>query len=170
MGSRETDRHGMGASKPIWIALLVLGFCLSGSALAQNTGQTVRHHKIVEQDSSFPPSSQKPRAQSRNADYASAEPLLKKVVAADPRRTFRPGLTWDSSTTAWGTPKSPLLHTVNRCGQARRFRVQPESGSDAGEEWPIGCRAIFARRDDAKAYRQRRPRPREGMVISGSCA
>jgi len=45
----------MGANKPIWTALLVLAFFLDGTLLAQSTGQTIRHHKVAEQDSSFPP-------------------------------------------------------------------------------------------------------------------
>ena len=57
----------MGANKPIWTALLVLAFFLDGTLLAQSTGQTVRHHKVAEQDSSFPPNLPKPRAPSKKA-------------------------------------------------------------------------------------------------------
>jgi tetratricopeptide (TPR) repeat protein len=51
---------------------------------AQSSGQTVRHHKIAEQDSSFPPELVQAEAAIEKKDYASAEPLLKKVVAANP--------------------------------------------------------------------------------------
>jgi tetratricopeptide (TPR) repeat protein len=78
------DRRGMGADKRIRLALLVLGFYLGGTALAQTTGQTVRHHKVVEQDSSFPPELIQAESAIEKRDYASAEPLLSKVVANDP--------------------------------------------------------------------------------------
>jgi tetratricopeptide (TPR) repeat protein len=78
------DRRGMGANKTIWIALLVLGPPLGTPASAQSTGQTVRHHKVVEQDSPFPPELTQAESAIEKRDYASAEPLLKKVVAADP--------------------------------------------------------------------------------------
>jgi len=73
----------MEANKTIWIALLVLGFSLDATASAQSTGQTVRHHKVAEQDS---PSTELTQAESdiEKNDYASADPLLKKVVAGDP--------------------------------------------------------------------------------------
>ncbi len=73
----------MGANKAVWIPLLVVGFLLGGTALAQNTGQTVRHHKVVEQDSSFPPELTQAESAIEKHEYASAEPLLQKVVAAD---------------------------------------------------------------------------------------
>lgn len=74
----------MGANRSIRVALVVLGLCLVGNAHAQSTGQTVRHHKIVEQDSSFPPELTQAENSIEKRDYASAEPLLKKVLAADP--------------------------------------------------------------------------------------
>jgi tetratricopeptide (TPR) repeat protein len=84
MGCQEMDRHGMGANKAVWIPLLLVGFHLGGTVLAQNTGQTVRHHKVVEQDSSFPPELTQAESAIEKRDYASAEPLLQQVVAADP--------------------------------------------------------------------------------------
>jgi tetratricopeptide (TPR) repeat protein len=74
----------MGANRRLEIAWLLAVFCLGGISHAQATGQTVRHHKIVEQDSSFPPELSQAEAAIEKKDYASAEPLLKKVVAADP--------------------------------------------------------------------------------------
>ena len=74
----------MGANNPIWIPLLVLGFHLGTIAFAQNTGQTVRHHKVVEQDQSFPLALTQAERAIEKHDYASAEPLLKKVLDADP--------------------------------------------------------------------------------------
>jgi len=74
----------MGADKPIWLALCVVGFYFSGSTLAQSTGQTVRHHKVVEQESSFPPELTQAESAIEKRNYAFAEPLLQKVVASDP--------------------------------------------------------------------------------------
>jgi tetratricopeptide (TPR) repeat protein len=78
------DRRGMLANKTAPIALLVLGFCLSGIVFGQSTGQTVRHHKVAEPNPAFPPELIQAEAAIEKRDYASAEPLLKKVVAADP--------------------------------------------------------------------------------------
>ncbi len=71
----------MGANKPIRLALV--GICLAGMALAQSSGQTVRHHKVAEQNS-FPPELTQAESDIEKRDFASAEPLLKRVVAADP--------------------------------------------------------------------------------------
>jgi tetratricopeptide (TPR) repeat protein len=49
------------------------------------TGQTVRHHKIAESDPSFPPELIQAESAIEKKDYAAAEPLLQKVVAADPK-------------------------------------------------------------------------------------
>jgi len=51
---------------------------------AQSSGQTVRHHKIAVEDSSFPPELTAAESAIEKKDYATAEPLLQKVVAADP--------------------------------------------------------------------------------------
>ncbi len=51
----------------------------SGQALG--SGQTVRHHKVEEQDSSVPPELIQAEAAIEKKDYTTAEPLLKKVVA-----------------------------------------------------------------------------------------
>src|SRR5579863_6875682 len=84
MGHREMDRRGMGGNKPIWTALLVLAFFLDGNLLAQSTGQTIRHHKVADQDSAFPLELTQAEAAIEKGDDAAAEPLLKKVVAANP--------------------------------------------------------------------------------------
>jgi tetratricopeptide (TPR) repeat protein len=77
-------RRGMGASRLVRIALLAVGLHFGGIVLAQNTGQTVRHRTVVEQDSSFPPELTQAETAIEKRDYASAEPLLNKVVATDP--------------------------------------------------------------------------------------
>jgi tetratricopeptide (TPR) repeat protein len=78
------DRRGMAGNKRNRLTLLALGFCLGGTALAQNAHQTVRHHKVAEQDPSFPPELIEAENAIEKHDYASAEPLLEKVVAANP--------------------------------------------------------------------------------------
>src|ERR1700733_800440 len=62
------------------LLLAVLGGC-SMSA----TGQTVRHHKIAEADPASPPELTKAESDIEKKDYAAAEPLLQKVVVADPK-------------------------------------------------------------------------------------
>jgi tetratricopeptide (TPR) repeat protein len=62
------------------VALLLA--VLGGSWLS-GAGQTVRHHKIAETDSSFPPELILAESDIEKKDYAAAEPLLQKVVAAD---------------------------------------------------------------------------------------
>ncbi|HTA24956.1 MAG TPA: tetratricopeptide repeat protein [Terriglobales bacterium] len=49
------------------------------------TGQTVRHQKIAETDPAFPPELTQAESDIEKKDYAAAEPLLQKVVAADPK-------------------------------------------------------------------------------------
>src|SRR5580698_5315012 len=83
MARRKTVRRGMGSNKTIPLSLLLVGLCVIGVAFAQNTGQTVRHHTVVEQDS-FPPELTQAENAIGKSDYTTAEPLLKKVVAADP--------------------------------------------------------------------------------------
>jgi Flp pilus assembly protein TadD len=74
----------MGPNKRGGITLLVLGFCLGGTTLAQSAGQTVRHHKVPEQDPSFPPELTQAETAIEKHDYASAESLLNKVVTSNP--------------------------------------------------------------------------------------
>ena len=55
-----------------------------GTAVAQATGTTVRHHKVAVEDPSSPPELIQAESAIEKQDYTTAEPLLKKVVAADP--------------------------------------------------------------------------------------
>ncbi len=66
------------------IGAIVLCLALSGLSPAQNTGKTVRHHKVTEQNPDFPPEMVEAEASIEKNDYAAAEPLLQKVVAANP--------------------------------------------------------------------------------------
>ena len=49
-----------------------------------SSSKTVRHHRVVEQDPSQPPELSQAEAAIEKKDYASAEPLLKKVASAQP--------------------------------------------------------------------------------------
>jgi tetratricopeptide (TPR) repeat protein len=68
-----------GPSILLWLAVLLL----SGLLQAQTTGQTVRHHQVAEDVSSFPPELTQAETAIEKKDYASAEPLLQKVLAAN---------------------------------------------------------------------------------------
>ena len=50
----------------------------------QDSGKTVRHHKVAVDDPSSPPELIQAESAIEKQDYATAEPLLKKVVADDP--------------------------------------------------------------------------------------
>ncbi|MGB7584176.1 MAG: tetratricopeptide repeat protein [Terriglobales bacterium] len=57
---------------------------LSGGSMT-SIAQTVRHHKIAEPDPSFPPELIQAENDIEKKDYAAADPLLQKVVAANPK-------------------------------------------------------------------------------------
>ena len=66
------------------IVTAVLAFTLATTFVsAQTTGKTVRHHKVEERDPSSPPELAQAEAAIEKKDYATAEPLLQKVVAVD---------------------------------------------------------------------------------------
>lgn len=65
------------------VVLLILGLG-AGFARAQNSGQTVRHHKVVTEDPSQPSELTQAEASIEKKDYDKAEPLLKTVVTRDP--------------------------------------------------------------------------------------
>jgi tetratricopeptide (TPR) repeat protein len=70
------------------LALPVLGFGLGAVLLAstlsaQDTGRTVRHHRVAEEDPSFPPELRQAEDDIAKKDFAGAEPLLKTVVERD---------------------------------------------------------------------------------------
>ena len=58
---------------------------IASIALAQTTGKTVRHHKVEVEDPSSPPELIQAESAIEKKDYATAEPLLKKVVTKDPQ-------------------------------------------------------------------------------------
>ncbi len=64
--------------------LLATMLCLSSSLSAQTTGKTVRHHKVAEEDPSFPPELVQAETAIEKKQYATAEPLLQHVVERDP--------------------------------------------------------------------------------------
>ena len=72
----------MAASKPL-VAVLALAFSVTGGLSAQTTGKTVRHHRVAEGPAESPELTQA-EAAIQKKDCATAEPLLLKVVAAEP--------------------------------------------------------------------------------------
>ena len=74
----------MAPNKRNRLVWLILGFCLTGTGFAQGTHQTVRHHKVAEDNPSSPPELTQAETAIEKRDYASAEQLLEKVVGADP--------------------------------------------------------------------------------------
>jgi tetratricopeptide (TPR) repeat protein len=74
----------MVANKQLALALLAVGMCISATLPAQTTGKTVRHHRVVEEDPLFPPDLVQAETAIEKQDYATAEPLLNKVVTSNP--------------------------------------------------------------------------------------
>ena len=64
---------------------LALVFCLAIAQVisAAQTGKAVRHHKVAVEDPSSPPELTQAESAIEKKDYATAEPLLKKVVERD---------------------------------------------------------------------------------------
>src|SRR6266436_2306132 len=60
------------------------GFLLATTSLSAqvSSSKTVRHHRVAEQDQSQLPELAQAESAIEKKDYAAAEPLLKKVVAA----------------------------------------------------------------------------------------
>ena len=69
-------------------SLLLLSACAISVAQSNGqvvgSGQTVRHHKVAASDPSFPPELAQAESAIEKKDYATAEPLLKKVVSDHP--------------------------------------------------------------------------------------
>lgn len=76
--ARRLRRGGLG------LCVLVIIVALAGFAVAQTSGKTVHHHKVQVEDPSSPPELIQAETAIEKQDYATAEPLLKKVVASDP--------------------------------------------------------------------------------------
>ncbi len=74
--ARPPGRGRRGLRVIVVVAVLALG------VRAQTTGQTVRHHKVAVEDSTSPLAHAETAIEKQ--DYASAEPLLKQVVAQEP--------------------------------------------------------------------------------------
>lgn len=62
-----------------WVLTVLIAGCMS------TAGQTVRHHKVAESDPLFPPELIQAESDIEKKDYAAAELLLGKVVAAAPK-------------------------------------------------------------------------------------
>ena len=142
--------------------------CLPLPALYKpKPGKTVRHHKVAVDDPSSPPELIQAEARSRSRTYATAEPLLKKVVAQDPENYAA----WFDLGFLYNAPGQDRrihrrLSQVRRC-QAGRFRIQSESRSDAGEGGPARCRTVSARRHQAETNSARCRGPGPRMAVPG---
>src|ERR1700732_3918260 len=90
----ETDRVPMVADSNVHTAhvpgrrcvglrYFVAIVALAGLGAAQSTGIAIRHHKVAEEEPSFPPELIQAEAAIEKKDYATAELLLNKVVAAN---------------------------------------------------------------------------------------
>lgn len=77
MGSLATSLF-----KFAWPLMLLPFVCQS---VASQTTETIRHHRVAEQDPAFPPELIQAEAAIQKQDYATAQPLLEKVVAANPK-------------------------------------------------------------------------------------
>src|SRR5215510_1767056 len=63
---------------------LILIALLVAAAVAQDTGKTVRHHRVVVEDKTLPPELVQAESALEKSDFPTAEPLLKKVTDRDP--------------------------------------------------------------------------------------
>ena len=63
--------------------LIVITFLLA-SAVAQDAGKTVRHHRVAVEDTSLPAELAQAESALEKSDFATAEPLLTKVTNRDP--------------------------------------------------------------------------------------
>lgn len=72
----------MAITKQLFV-LLFVSMLAGVFAAGQSTGRTVRHFKVKVPDNSFPPELTQAENDIEKQDYASAEPLLQKVVAAN---------------------------------------------------------------------------------------
>jgi tetratricopeptide (TPR) repeat protein len=82
-GSRKTLTTRR-AGFPV-IGALVLSVAFFSVSRAQDTGKTIRHHKVTEQDPDFPPELIQAESSLETKDYGGAEVLLQKAVAANPK-------------------------------------------------------------------------------------
>src|SRR5215469_8977551 len=71
----------MGTSRGVQ---LTCALCLCAASLVAQTGKTVRHRQVPVEDQSQPAELTQAEAAIEKRDYATAEPLLKKVVASQP--------------------------------------------------------------------------------------
>ncbi len=69
---------------PSSLAILTVIVLTLPTLAAQTAGKTVRHHKVAVEDPSSPPELIQAESAIERKDYATAEPLLKKVVESDP--------------------------------------------------------------------------------------
>jgi tetratricopeptide (TPR) repeat protein len=74
-------RMAMSAIRRRWVGLIFVTIYLAASLFAQVPA--IRHHKIIVADPLFPPELTQAEAALEKNDYATAQPLLEKIVAAN---------------------------------------------------------------------------------------
>ena len=114
----RTNGDGMAEVAPVpWLSCLFWVSVSRRIDFAQSSGQTVRHHKVAEQDPP-PPELTEAEGDIEKQDYASAEPLLKKFSPPIPTIMW-PGSISDLSTTVWARTKIRSRLIANRWPPSR---------------------------------------------------
>jgi tetratricopeptide (TPR) repeat protein len=67
----------------IFMCNLIL-IAILAAAVAQDTGKTVRHHRVAVEDSTVPPELTQAETALQKSDFTTAEPLLKTLTTRDP--------------------------------------------------------------------------------------
>ncbi|MBS1850485.1 MAG: tetratricopeptide repeat protein [Acidobacteria bacterium] len=79
--AEANKKRGVSPAGCVLLSFLVLMFAAAPLGFAQATGKTVRRHSVAEPENSLAQA----EAAIEKKDYASAEPLLQKVVSGDPK-------------------------------------------------------------------------------------
>ena len=159
------------ASGPTW-CLPYLRFLplLSHRRAAQTTGKTVRHHKVEVEDPSSPPELIQAESAIEKKDYATAEPLLKKVVADDPQNFAAWfDLGFHLQRTGQNRRRHCRLPQVRR-GQTGVFESNLNLGLTLVKAGQPDAEAVSARRHQAETHSARSGRSGAGLAVPGPCA
>jgi tetratricopeptide (TPR) repeat protein len=84
IGGAQRGGMRLASTGLIWASGFCMVVALAAISLAQNTGTTIRRHKVEVRDPMFPPELLQAEDDIQKQDYSRAEPLLEKVVAQNP--------------------------------------------------------------------------------------
>ena len=134
------------------------------------SGKTVRHHKVAVDDPSSPPELIQAESAIEKQDYATAEPLLKKVVAQDPDNFaawFDLGFLYNA---LGKTDDSIAAYRKSVAAKPGVFESNLNLGLMLVKAQPARRRAVSARRYQTETHfaRCRGPGPR--LVVAGTRA